>query len=160
MSRRDRATSVRDGGAHIAALDHPRSDEFRARLEVRRPQTRPLAARALGDRQKPLNLDLRGREQRGGRCRRYRQDGMLHEQLGGKPAHPAEELPEPAAPNELEMPLDQQLRHHVRVPSSRGVLDRLLREPLRATPGRRAAAELARGLSPELQLQNLAEQWW
>ncbi len=83
---------------------------------------------------------------------------MLHEQLGGKPAHPAEELPEPAAPNELEMPLDQQLRHHLRVPSSRGVLDRLLREPLRATPGRRAAAELARGLSPELQLQNLAEQ--
>ena len=83
---------------------------------------------------------------------------MLHEQLGGKPAHPTEELPEPAAPNELEMPLDQQLGHHLRVPSSRGVLDRLLHEPLRATPGRRAAAQLARGLSPELELQNLAEQ--
>ena len=83
---------------------------------------------------------------------------MLHEQLGGKPAHPPEELPEPPAPDELEVPLDQQLGHHLRVASSGGVLDRLLREPVRATPRRRAAAQLARGLAPELELQNLAEQ--
>ena len=83
---------------------------------------------------------------------------MLHKQLGGKPAHPPKELPEPAAPNELEVPLDQQLGHHLRVAGSGGVLDRLLREPVRATPSRRAAAQLARGVAPELELQNLAEQ--
>ena len=83
---------------------------------------------------------------------------MLHKQLGGKPAHPIKELAEPPPPNELEVPLDQQLGHHLRVPSSRGVLDRLLRAPVRATPSRRAAAQLARGLAPELELQKLAEQ--
>ena len=83
---------------------------------------------------------------------------MLHKQLGGKPAHPTKKLPEPPPPNELEVPLDQQLGHHLRVASSGGVLDRLLREPVRATPSRRAAAQLARGLAPELELQNLAEQ--
>ena len=83
---------------------------------------------------------------------------MLHEQLGGKPAHPAEELPQPPAPDELKVPLDQQPGHHLCVAGSGGVLDRLLHEPVCATPGGRTAAQLARGLAPELELQNLAEQ--
>ena len=56
------------------------------------------------------------------------------------------------------MPLDQQLGHHLCVAGSGGVLDRLLDEPVRVTPSRRAAAQLAGGLAPELELQNLAEQ--
>ena len=115
-------------------------------------------ARALSDRQKPLNLDLRCREQRRGRRRRYREGGVLHEQLGGKPAHPTKELPEPPAPDEVKVPLDQQPGHHLRVAGSGGVLDRLLHEPVCATPSRRTAAQLARGLAPELELQNLTEQ--
>ena len=83
---------------------------------------------------------------------------MLHKQLGGKPAHPAQELPEPSPPNELEVPLDQQLGDHLRVTSSGGVLDRLLHQPVGPTPSRRAAAQLVRGVSPELELQNVAEQ--
>ena len=83
---------------------------------------------------------------------------MLHKQFGGQPAHPPKKLPEPPAPNELEVPLDQQLGHHVRVAGSGRVLDRLLREPVRPTPSRRAAAQLARVVAPELELQHLAEQ--
>ena len=54
--------------------------------------------------------------------------------------------------------LDQQLGHHLGVPSGGGVLDRVLDEPVRATPSRRAAAQLAGCLAPELELQKLAEQ--
>ena len=56
------------------------------------------------------------------------------------------------------MPLDQQLGHQVWVAGSSRVLDRLLHEPVRATPSRRAAAELAGGVAPELELKHLAEQ--
>ena len=75
-SRRDRATSVLDGRAHVAALDHLRTGDFHDRLDVRRPQLRPLPPRALRDRQQPLNLDLRAREQRRGYrpARRQRRD--------------------------------------------------------------------------------------
>ena len=83
---------------------------------------------------------------------------MLHEHLGRKPTHPAKELPEPPAPDELEVALDQQVGDHIGILSGSGVLDRFLHEPLRATPGRRAAAELACCLGAELELQDLSEQ--
>ena len=54
--------------------------------------------------------------------------------------------------------LDEQLGHRLGVPSGGGVLDRVLDETVRAAPSRRAAAQLARVLAPELELQNLAEQ--
>ena len=144
LSRRDRAPRVPDRRAHVAALDHLRTGHFHARLEIRQPKLRPLPPSALGDRHKPLHLDLRGAEQRSGHRTRPRKHRMLHKQLRGKPAHPAKKLRQPPAPNELEVPLDQQLSDHLCVPGSRGILDRLLREPVRATPGRRAAAQLAR----------------
>ena len=144
--------------AHIAALDHLRTGGLDAHLEIRQPELRSFPASALRDRQKLLNLDLRGGEQRGGHRSRARQDGMLHKQFGGKPAHPIKELPEPTPPNELEVPLDQQLGDQIWVAGSGSVLDRLLREPVRVTPRRRAAAELASGVAPELELKNLAEE--
>ncbi len=83
---------------------------------------------------------------------------MLHEQLGGKPAHPTKELPEPPAPDELEVVLDQQVGDHIGILGGSGVLDRFVHEPVRVTPSRRAAAELAGGVAPELDLKNLAEE--
>ena len=83
---------------------------------------------------------------------------MLDEQLDGKPAHPPKQLHEPAPPDELEVPLDQQLGDHLCVSGCGGVLDRLLDEPLRRTPSRRPPSQLAGGIAPELELQNLAEQ--
>ena len=65
-SRRYRATSVLDGRAHVTALDHRRAGDFHDRLGVGRPQLWPLPPRALRDREQPLNLDLRAREQRRG----------------------------------------------------------------------------------------------
>ena len=59
-SGRDRATSVLDGRAHVAALDHRRTGDLHDRLDVRRPQLRPLPPRTLRHRKQPLNLDLRG----------------------------------------------------------------------------------------------------
>ena len=132
LSRRDRAPTAPDGRAHVAALDHVRTDDLHAGLEVRHPKLRPLPPSPLRDRQITLNLDIRRREHRRGRRRRYRQDGMLHEQLGGKPAQPTEELPEPAAPNELEMPLDRRPPSRPSHPGRRGTTARDLRSPHRA----------------------------
>jgi hypothetical protein len=158
MSCRDRATSVLDGRADVAALDLHGTCDFHDRLDVWRPLLRPFSARTFRDRKQLLNLDLRALEQRRGSRTASRQRRVFEEQLGGKPAHPAKKLRDPSAPDELAVILDQQLSHHVRVAGAGGVLDRVLDEPFSAAPGRRAAARLARVLVPELQLQKLAEQ--
>ena len=89
---------------------------------------RPLPPRTLYQRQQPLSLELGAREQRSA-CGSYcRQQGVLEQQLGGRPAHPAEKLSEPPAPDELEVVLAQQLGHHLGVPSGGGVLDGVLDE--------------------------------
>ena len=157
-SGRDRATSVLDGRAHVAALDPARTGDFHDRLDVRRPQLRPLPPRTLRHREQPLNLDLRAREQRRGYRPACRQRRVLEQQLGGKPAHPAKKLRQPPAPDELAVVLDEQLGHRLGVPSGGGVLDRVLDETLLTAPSRRAAAQRSRVLAPELELQKLAEQ--
>ena len=157
-SCRDRATSMLDGRAHIAALDPVRTGDFHDRLGVRRPQFRPLPPRTLRHRKQPLNLDLRAREQRRGYRPARRQRRVLEEQLGRKPAHPAKKLRQPPAPDELAIVLDEHLGHRLGVPSGGGILDRVLDEPLLTAPSRRAAAQRSRVLAPELELQKLAEQ--
>ena len=62
----DRATSVANGGTHVAALDHLRTGDLYDRLGVGRPPLRPLPPRTLGYRKQPLNLELGAREQRCG----------------------------------------------------------------------------------------------
>ena len=147
-----------DGRAHVTALDRHRTGDLHDRLDVRRPQLRPLPPRALRHRKQPLNLDLRAREHRRGKRPGCRQRRVLEQQLGGKPAHPAKKLPDPPAPDELAVVLDEQLGHRLGVPRGGGVLDRVLDEPVRTAPGRRAATQHRRLLAPELQLQKLAEQ--
>ena len=99
--RRDRATSVLDGRAHIAVLDRRGTRDFHNRLNVSRPQLRLLPARMLRERKQPLSLDLGTRENRCGKRARRRQRRVLEQQLGRQPAHPAKELPDAAAVEEV-----------------------------------------------------------
>ena len=74
-SGRDRATSVLDGRAHVAALDRRGTRDLHDRLDVRRPQLRSLPASLLRHRKQLLNLDLRVRQDRCGKrpdCRQRR----------------------------------------------------------------------------------------
>ena len=84
----------------------------------------------LRNRKKPLDLDLRCRQQRCG----YRSPGgqrwALDEQLGWQPPYPAKELPDPPAPDELAVVIDEQLGHQFGVPSGGGILDRVLNVPV------------------------------
>ena len=154
---RDRTTSMPDGRAHIAALDQHGARHLDDRLDVRRPKLWSLLACTLGDPKQALNFDLGAPEQRccNRACRR--QGRVLHEQLGGKPPHPGQELGYSPAPDELAVVLDEQLGHGLGVSCGGGVLDRVLDEPLGAAPSRRAEVQLTRVVAPELQLQKLAE---
>ena len=156
--RRDRATRVLDRPAHVTTLDVHCSRDLHDSLDVRRPQLRPLPASLLRDRKQLPNFDVRARGQCRGSGTQRRQQRVFEQQLGGKPTQPAQELSEPPAPDELEVVFDEQLSHRLTVPRRGGVLDRVLDQPVRTAPRRRAAPQHRRGLAPELELQKLAEQ--
>ena len=102
---RNRAACVLHGRAHVTALDHHRTCDLSDRLDVWRPQPRPICPRALRHCEQLLSFDLRKREHRCGKRPDCRQRRVLEEQLGGKPAHPANELSEPPTLHKLEMVL-------------------------------------------------------
>ena len=147
-----------NGRADVAALDHGRTGDFYDRLSVRRPLLRALVPCPLGHREQLPDLDLRAREQRRGHRPTGGQRRVLEQQLGGKPPHPAKQLFEPSARDELPVALDEQLSDRPGVPSGGGVSDRVLDQPVRTAPRRRAPAQHRRVLEPELELQPLAEQ--
>ena len=147
---RDRTTSVINRGTDVTAGKPVGTGELSDRLRVRRPQLRALTACALRHREKPLDLDLRCRQQRRGHRSPGGQRGALDEQLRWKPPYPAKELPGPPAPDELAVVLDEQLGHQFGVPTGGGILDRVLDVPMGTAPSDRAASNGVSFLGPQL----------
>ena len=159
-SRRNRATSVLDSRAHVTALDHRRTGDFHDRLGVGRPQLWLLSPRTLRHRKQPLNLDLRAPEHRRGYRPARRQRWVLEQQLGGKPAHPAEKLRSAARPTRTRGRSRRAARPPSRRPQRRRrTRSRPRRDPARGTKLPRGGAAQSRPRVPSSSCRSSPNRW-